>query len=379
MAAAASWSMVATPTRSSGRRVRLALLVLSMAVLLAPVSGAAGVDGGSKFPPLAQDTEQTFLGFRQGQEVRYALEGEGDRRQDRTIHWSITLREVGERGSEGTFDLSYVAVVGGQSLAQAIAQVRINAYGFPLNVHFTSERNTPLGAIGYSIEYRFEDERFRKELVGESRGGQKLDLEDYPDVNTSFPRGLYLFNPLAADCTWAFSTPRLVEEETTGGGRGEPRIEEYCSGRELIFTNPGLLSLTMPALWEAGTGVLDFFVLAPTGMRLELLTGPSPGASGGGFTVGGLPLGALLGGGPKLFDDAEDALQRFGLAAGSDLLQLDLGGRMVDAWRLDPPAPFAAVYVDGNGLIVRMDLPADPADPSSGGRAWIRRLRPSEF
>ena len=363
-------------TRFSGRRMRVTLLVLAMAVLLAPVSGAAGVDGGSKFPPLAQDTEQTFLGFRQGQEVRYALEGEGDRRQDRTIHWSITLREVGERGSEGTFDLSYLAVIGGRSSAQATAEVRVNAYGFPLNVHYTSERNTPMGAVGYSIEYRFEDERFRKELIGAGSGDQKLELEDYPGVNTSFPRGLYLFNPLDADCTGAFAAPRPTEEEITGGGRGEPRIEEYCRGRELIFANPGLLSLTMPALWEVGTGALDFVVLAPTGMRLELLIGPSPGASGGGFTIGGLPLGALLGGRPKLFDDAEDALQSFGLRAGSEMLQLDLGGRVVNAWRLDPPAPFTAVYVDGTGSIVRIDL---PEDPGTGGRAWIRRLRPSEY
>ena len=362
-------------TRSSGRRVREMLLVLSMAVLLAPASSAARANGGSRGPPPAQDSEQTFLGFRKGEEVRYALEGEGDR-HDRTIHWSITLQEVGERGSEGTFDLSYIAVVAGQSLAQAIAEARVNAYGFPLNVHFTSERNTPMGTVGYSIEYRFEDERFHKQLIGAGSGDQELDLEEYPGVNTSFPRGLFLFNPLDVDCLGAFTVPRPGGEETTGGGRAEPRIEEYCGGRELIFANPGLLNLTMPTLWEAGTGVLDFFVLAPTGMRLDMLTGPSPGAAGRGFTIAGVPIGALLGRGPRLFEDAEEALQSFGLTADSEMLQLDLGGRMVDAWRLDPPAPFTAVYVDGNGSIVRMDL---PEDPSNGGRAWIRRLRPSEY
>ncbi len=350
-----------------------------VALALAPHAGISRLGTIASPAPGGQAESRTFLGFREGEEVRYALEGEDDRRQNRTIQWSITLREVGDRGSEGTFELSYSAVVGGQSLAQATAEVRVNAYGFPLYLHYTSERNTPMGAVGYSIEYRFEDERFRKELVGESRGSQKLDLNDYPGVNTSFPRGLYLFNPLAADCTWAFSTPRVVAEQPTGGGRGEPRIEEYCRGRELIFANPGLLSLTMPALWEAGTGALDFLVLAPTGMRLELLIGPPPSVSGGGFTVAGIPLGALLGGGPKLFEDAEDALQSFGLAAGSEMLELDLGGRMVDVWRLDPPAPFPAVYVDGNGAIVRIDLPADPSNPSTGGRAWIRRLRPSEY
>ncbi len=69
-------------------------------------------------------------------------------------------------------------------------------------------------------------------------------------------------------------------------------------------------------------------------------------------------------------------MQSFGLTATSDLLQLDIGGRMVDVWRLDPPAPFSAVYVDGKGSIVSLDLGEDPV---SGARTRIRRLRPSEL
>jgi hypothetical protein len=34
------------------------------------------------------------------------------------------------------------------------------------------------------------------------------------------------------------------------------------------------------------------------------------------------------------------------------------------------------VYVDGNGSIVRLDL---PDDPETGAKLWVRRLRPSEF
>ena len=357
----------------------VSLLVLAIVVLIAPVAGAYSAGNGLSLPSGEQHTEQTFLGFRQGEEVRYAFESEGSSQQDPIVQWSLTLQGINQRGSEGTFELSYIAFIAGQKRAQATAQTRFNAYGFPLSVDFTSERDTPMGAIGYSIKYRFEGQSFRKEVMGEDFDGQEVKLEHYPGVNTSFPRGLYLYTPLDADCTRAFAGPRLNDESAVGRGRGQFRIKEQCHGRELIFANPGLLNLTMPALWETGTGALDFFVLAPTGMRLDLLTGPAPGVSGGGFNVAGLNLNGLrrlLGFGPNPFNDAEDALQSFGLTATSDLLQLDIGGRMVDVWRLHPPAPFSAVYVDGKGSIVSLDLGEDPV---SGARTRIRRLRPSEL
>ena len=356
-------------TRFSGSGVRVARLFLALAALLIPVVAASHADSSPELS--TQGSEPLFLGFRLGQEVRYALESDDSRRQDRVVHWTITLAEINGSGSQGTFELTYQMNVGGQRLAQAVAEAEINAYGFPLSVVFTAERSTTLGAIGYSIEYEFRGDHLHKELVGGDFDDQEIALEGYRAVNTSFPRGLYLFNPPNGECALAFE--QLPAEGTTGGNSGPAEIEELCSGRELVFANPGLLNLAMPTLWESGTGELDFYVFSPTGMRLDLFTAVPGG--GGGFTVGGLDLGALLGGGPNPFDDGEVALQAYGLAAG-DLLQLDIGGRMVDAWRLAAPTPFTDLYVDGDGSIVRLDL---PADPQTGARAWIRRLRPSEF
>ena len=217
--------------------------------------------------------------------------------------------------------------------------------------------------------------RYRKKLAGGSFKDQDVKLDDYPGIRTAVPSGLYLYTPMNADCARALSGLPPPAEQGSGGRGGRPEFEEICRGRELIFANPGLLNLTMPALWETGTGALDFFALAPTGVRLDRLTGNQRG-SGSGLTVSGIPIGALLGGGPNPFDDAEAALQDFRLSAGADVLQVNLGGRTVDAWRLDVPAPFSAVYVDGYGSIARLDL---PVDPESGVRAWIRRLRPSEY
>ncbi len=333
------------------------------------------------FAPAGQVAEDSFLGFRLGEEVRYALEWEGGAGGP-AVQWTLRLEAIDESAATGVFDLTYLDLTraGGAPRAQAIAEVVINAYGFPLEVNFTSERTTAAGNVGYTIEYLYDEDKYRKELTGGKFKDQEVKLGDYPGIRTSVPSGLYLYTPIDADCARAFAVAaRRVEQGNAGrgatSGGGTDEIEEICRGRELIFANPGLLNLTMPSLWEAGTGTLDFFVLAPTGMRLDLLMG-NPAQRSSPLAVGGIPIAVLLGGGPNAFNDAEIAVQDFRLVAGDDPLQLDLGGRTVDVWKLDVPAPFSAVYVDGNGSIARLDLPEDPV---TGARAWIRRLRPSEY
>jgi hypothetical protein len=349
-------------TRSAGSWAAGAFAALAALLLLAGVAGA-------------QQSGAPFLGFRLGEESRYALAGPGGRPADRTVQWSIALLEVSEDGSVGTFELTYIAAVARQRLAQGFAEVRVNAHGFPLRVRFGSQRSTALGEIGYTIEYRLENGELAKELLDTGLEVQEIAIDELPGVTLSPPRGLYLYNPLDAACARAFTTAVPPDTETpTSGGPGQVEIEELCGGRELLFANPGLLNLTMPALWETGTGRLDFVALAPTGVRLDLFTGPA--APGGGMSVGGINLLGFLSSGPNPFHDGEAALQPFALAAGSELQQLDVGGRAVDAWLLAPPAPFAAVHVDGDGSIVRLDVPQDAAIE---GGTWIRRLRPSEY
>jgi len=159
-----------------------------------------------------------------------------------------------------------------------------------------------------------------------------------------------------------------------GGGRGgRPDMEQPCQGREPVFANPALLNLAMPALWESGTGAVEVVAFAPTGVIPMALMGGGGGGSTG-FNVGGFN---LLGSGRLYpFGEADDTFQSFALTAESDLMQIDVGGRSVDVFRLAASAPLEAVYVDGNGSIVRLDL---PADPETGERFWIRRLRPSEY
>ena len=151
-------------------------------------------------------------------------------------------------------------------------------------------------------------------------------------------------------------------------------MDPLCQGREPVFANPALLNLAMPTLWESGTGAVELLAFAPTGVIPMALMGGGGGGGGTGISVGGFN---LLGGGSLYpFGEADDAFQPFALTAESELIQIDLGGRSVDVFRLAASAPLESVYVDGTGSVVRLDL---PADPETGDRFWIRRLRPSEY
>jgi hypothetical protein len=339
--------------------------------------------------------------------------------------WSIRLEEVDPETGLGVFALTYETSGFGRSsgsaqgqpgasMSRTAATAWINPYGFPTRVRFTTQRNTPMGGLEYTVEYRYENQRFIKELEGSDKD-QQAKLEGYRVVDLGTPAGVYLFMPIDAECVGAArqargnrgggrsggsggGTPPGGGGGTGGrggggmggggmggggmggmggGGRGGGRgnMDQPCQGREPVFANPGLLKLTMPALWETGTGELELLAMAPTGVLLNvLLGGGNRGGGGSGISVGGYNL--LGGGGPNPFGDAEEAFQMFAIVADSELMQIALGGRSADVWRLTVSAPLESAYVDGDGSIVRLDL---PAAPETGERYWIRRLRPSEY
>jgi hypothetical protein len=381
---------------------RNTIIALSCVLIASLCTTAAGV-----CPAEAQESDgaqtpsvDTFLGFRTGEELRFVLErAEGERSRMYTA-WRIWLQEVVEE--EGVFELSYeVGRIGGSPnsregqlialSARTLATAWVNAYGFPTKVRFTTQRNTPMGGIEYTIEYRYEDRRFVKELQGFD-DDQKAEIDDYGAVDLNTPAGVFLFMPVDAECVAAArrmqsdpgsgqppggAIPPGGGGQPSGGGGmggGSPDMDPPCEGREPIFANPALLNLAMPALWESGTGAVELLAFAPTGIIPMALMGGGGGGGSTGITVGGFN---LFGSGRLYpFGEADDAFLPFALTAESELIQIDVGGRPVDVFRLKASAPLESVYVDGNGSIVRIDL---PADPETGERHWIRRLRPSEY
>lgn len=400
------------------------IVTLTLLVILCAGTPRAGAGGEPDAAQQQEGIEQTFLGFSPGEEIRYQLEREdGGHRGMRTI-WSIRLQEVDAESGLGVFALTYEVGGFGRSsgsaqgqpgglMGRTTATAWINPYGFPTRVRFTTQRNTPMGELEYTVEYRYENKRFIKELEGRDKD-QQAKLDGYRIIDLDTPAGMYLFMPIDAECVGAARQARGNRGGgRSGGGGGTPpgggggrgggggtgggggmgggggrggmggggkgggraNMDQPCQGREPAFANPGLLNLTMPALWETGTGELELLAMAPTGaLTAALMGGGNRGGGGSGISIGGFNV--LGGGGPDVFGGAKDAFQMFALAADSELMQIDVGGRSVDVWRLRASAPLESAYVDGDGSIVRLDL---PADPETGERYWIRRLRPSEY
>ena len=410
-------------------------IIVTLALLASLCTSTPRVAANGE-PDRAQQREgidEMFLGFSPGEEIRYELErADGQRRGMRTT-WSIRLQEVDPESGLGLFALTYEmggfrrssgSAQGqpGAMMGRTTASAWISPYGFPMRVKFTTERNTPMGGLEYTVEYRYENERFIKELEGSDKD-QKTKLDGYRVIDLDIPAGVYLFMPIDAECVGAARQARGNRSgaRSGGGGGGSPpggggggrgggggggggrgggggggrgggggmgggggrgggrgNMDQPCQGREPIFANPALLNITMPALWETGTGQLELLAMAPTGVLPAALMGSGGrggrGGGGSGISIGGFNL--FGGGGPNPFGDAKDAFQMFALTADSELMQIDVGGRPVDVWRLKASAPLESAYVDGDGSIVRLDL---PVDPETGERYWIRRLRASEY
>ena len=162
-----------------------------------------------RYPPKQQESvEETFLGFSPGEEIRYTLErADGERSGLRTT-WSMWLKEFDREA--GVFALTYEVggagrsagsrqAQGGTLMSRTTATARINAYGFPTRVRFTTQRNTPMGGLEYTIEYRYENRRFIKELEAGDED-QVAKLDGYRVIDLDTPAGMYLFNPIDAEC-----------------------------------------------------------------------------------------------------------------------------------------------------------------------------------
>jgi len=178
-------------------------------------------------------------------------------------------------------------------------------------------------------------------------------------------------------------------------GGGQVRYAQHIDCREPLFANPGLLSLMLPTLWEAGTGELEFLLLTPAGDY------GMPGVSGGGGTGGG---GGISGGGGARHFDSQEATRpqtnsEIEKLRYVDRVQVEVGPRTLDAWRFEGMDAFDAVYVDDDGVVVRVDLassyasgigPVSQANPGTmpdmlepsqleNRGLYIRLMFPSEY
>ena len=357
----------------------------------------------------------SFLGFGLGEERRYVLGPAEELYSGEGAMWSIRLRELMADPPDAVFELSHEwgraeyrsePPIGTPMRVSSSGELRVNAHGFPLDLSFRTERHLyGLGEQAYTVRYLFEHGDFRKFFsVGSSDFDHPVRVRRTDGLDVSAPRGMWAHAPMALECMFSLppstsrslnpvQTPAPTAGSKTGGimPAAPLRIADQVDCREPLFANPGLLSLMLPALWEAGTGELDFLMLTPAGDF------GMPSFSGGGGSVGGF--GRISGGAGSRHFESERATRAQTNSEVENLRYVDrvrvsIGRRMIDAWRFEGMRAFDAVFVDDDGVVLRVDLAASistwpapldvrsaPLEPTrmDNRGLWIRLLFPSEY
>lgn len=383
----------------------LVLLSLVLAPCVAPASTASAGKGASQAP--------SFLGFGMGEERRYVLGPPEDLYAGEGAMWTMTLREVLADPPHAIFELTHEwgrgesasePPVGTLTGVSSSGELRVNRHGFPLELRFSTTRVLyGYGERVYAVRYRLEGDDFRKVF---SMGGEDLEhparVRRTDEVDLEVPTGLWAFAPMALACMFGMPPSSglalvpvapLTPGSTAGSTmpRAPLRFTDEVQCREPLFANPGLLSLMLPTLWEAGTGELEFVMLTPAGyFGMPTFAGGGSTAGAGGVTSGGVY--------NRLFDSATATDARTNSDIDDlryvDRVQVGVGPRTLDAWRFEGMNAFEAVYVDDDGVVVRVDL-AGTASVAVGSRdeyatlaepsrmdnrgLWIRLLFPSEY
>jgi hypothetical protein len=392
----------------------IAILAAAMAVSAAsppPVSPDGAAAGGDT---TESQSLSTLLGFRRGEGRRYVL-GPPEALYDGEIGvWTMHLRELLGDPPEGVFELTHQwqrgdtrreLPIGTIVQVQSEGELRVNTYGFPLELRFTTQRHlSGWGEQTYTVRYRFEDGRFVKHAAMD---GQDIEhavgILPGADVDLSVPLGMYALVPPAVDCSLPMpgdfrATAGSLPPRPTAGSSTSPaapqtpgRWADNSMCREQLFANPGLISLMLPVLWEEATGEHEYLLLTPAGWFGTTGVG---GASQLGSTAGGGGMQVAAG---SEFDHQAAVSPRTNSEVEKlryvERVSVEIGRRTLEAWLFDGIRGLDAVYVDDDGVVLRVDL--DMAgwyglalagstvgfDPTQLGERdlWVRLLYPSEY
>jgi len=352
------------PIRSLHLRLIVALLALGI------------VAGALPAAPAPSGQEPTFLGFSPGEERRYVLGPPEMLYSGEQALWTIQLREVLGDPGDGIFELSYVwdrgqptrnqLAIGTISRVQTFGELRVNPYGFPVEATFETERHLAgLGGETYRVIYRLEDDHFTKRIMV---GGRDLEHRARNVSNDALdfdvPVGMYVFGVAAFDCMLTLPPETSDDSAYMGSpGAGSGMSPAVPSGmrfagaqdcKEPLFANPGLLSLVLPALWEAGTGELEFVALTPAGFHGMPGLGGTAVQPGMSAAMMNRHFDSQAASHPRTNSDIEKLTYK-------DRVRVEVGTRERDAWLFDGMRDFEAVYVDDDGVVLRVDLAANAA------------------
>ena len=380
--------------------MRRALRLFPAVVLLA-------ISAGAPFGWAQPFQAERFLGFEIGEERRYVLGPETIR--ERGI-WSIHLEEVfvtdGE--PEGQFALTHEwaapPVIGDPVLGQirnvkSDGFIRVNAYGFPLVIQFQTTRHMAgMGDQAYTIDFRIDEEDHRRydkrtTVLGE-RWYQNVPIRRHDTVDFDAPEGLFAFLPNAPGCLnspvqrYDQAGGTFLQPRSAGSSTGSPvsmpntvKVTDNSDCEESMFAHLGLLSLAMPALWEA-QGEREYLFFTPIGPEGEPTTRVSGG--GGGVSTPYGP-GAIGTGRRPNLPSPYSRLEGDSLSPSTyhetetlkfiERVSVQIGSRTTDVWLIEMSNGYGPLYVDDDGGVIRIDLRPGGDEPER----YIRMLWPSEY
>ncbi len=374
--------------------------LLAVAVLAdygVAVSSSGPLDPSEAGDQAGQDRTTALLGYQIGEERRYVLGPPDALRRGESGSWAIRLQEVYDEGTpaaEAVFELGHAWSAPLETRAvpyrwinavQGDALLRVNPYGFPLLIQLSTQRSVAgLGQEAYTIDYVYGAGIYEKltTMMG-ALWRDPVDLRGHEHLDEEIPAGLFAFFPSAPGCLdrrlIRFEQENIVQlPERRSAANPSPmssrdiampmrsEVIDNADCEESLFINPGLLSLAMPAFWEAN-GNREFLFFTPIGPVQDDgtdLRGIFAGGSQG--VMRGLP--RVLGSPVTVGSYYETELLR----VSRERAFIQVGDREVEAWRIDGLKRLAAIYVDDNGV----DLPREDEQQP---QRWIRMLWPSEF
>lgn len=276
----------------------------------------------------------------------------------------------------------YLPPPGTFRVGQVWGELVVNAHGVPLELRYVSQRYVlDVGEEVFEVGYELDGKRYKKKVrVDGGDWDLKVDITEHPGLDLNVPEGLFVASPSSVVCLeWA------IASEANAAACNELNIDP-------IFANPGLLSLLVPAVWEAG-GDGELLLFTPT--RPDLAPGEGggipisivpmvPGIPGTSVLANGIPgldWGRFMIGGSKTSGDKDRAENpaRYFQPGEMQILgptRVEVGPRMVEALELRMSNYPYAAWIDNRGKVLRVDITGDvPAKE----RRWLRLLFPSEY
>jgi hypothetical protein len=384
------------------KRLPPAILGLVLCVFVAGIA-AGGARDSSALPAGAFGVEQEMsgragiFGFDLHEERIYVMGPPEALAPGEMATWVIRLDRIEGEGRDlravfglqherkGPHSRDYLPPSGAFRIGKFYAELIVNAYGVPLSVRYVSQRYfLDAGEEVFEVGYELDKDRYKKDVrVDGGDWDLKVDVPEHPGLDLKIPEGLFVAAPSSIVC---------LEWAITGEANAEACNELNV---DPIFANPGLFSLLIPALKEAG-GDAELLMFTPT--RPDLAPGGSggiplnivpivpgiPGVGGGSIFSSGIPgldWGRFIIGGSKTSGDKDRAENpaRYFQPSRVQILereQIEVGPRSVAASELKLSNYPYATWIDGEGRVLRVDMTGDGPDEE---RRWLRLMFPSEY